>query len=106
MNTSPILRHLVLCSFIDTTTERQLAHIIEDFTRLKQGIPQIHLFEHGANNSPEGLSQGFSYCFNLGFLDQTGRDAYLVHPLHLAFVERFKPWLAKVLVLDYWATVG
>lgn len=73
---------------------------------LKQGIAQIHLFECGANNSEEGLNPGFSHCFNLGVLDQTGRDAYLVHPLHLAFAERFTPWLDQVLVLDYRATTA
>ena len=29
------------------------------------------------------------------------RDEYLVDPVHLAFVERFKPTLEKILVVDY-----
>ena len=104
MTTSPMLRHLVLCTFSDDASETDLARIVEDFAQLKSSIEQIKYFEFGTNNSPENLNQGFTHCFNLTFNNEAERDVYLVHPAHLAFVERLKPWLAKVMVIDYFAT--
>ena len=42
----------------------------------------------------------------LSFDDAAGRDTYLPHPAHLAFVERLKTVLAAVLVIDYEASNG
>ncbi len=37
----------------------------------------------------------------MSFRDAKGREAYLPHPAHKAFVEVLKPHLDKVLVIDY-----
>ncbi|MBJ7312241.1 Dabb family protein [Rugamonas sp. CCM 8940] len=95
------LRHLVLCRFTEQTSAAEVASISADFATLKHSVPGVLLFECGVNVSPEGLDQGYTHCFRLDFAGTAERDGYLVHPTHLAFVERFKPWLAQVLVLDY-----
>lgn len=101
MNQTDGLRHIVLCAFRDDTPAQQLDLLTREFALLKEYIAQVRHFECGLNSSPEGLNDGFTHCFTLIFDDAAGRDAYLVDPAHLRFVELLKPSLAKVLVVDY-----
>lgn len=101
--TDSTLRHLVLCRFTDQASAADVAGLAADFASLQHSVPGVLHFEWGANVSPEGLGQGYTHCFRVDFAGAAERDGYLVHPAHLAFVERFKPWLAQVLVLDYTA---
>ena len=48
-------------------------------------IPGILSMEHGVNNSPEKLNQGFTHVFQVTFTNAAARDAYLPHPAHKAF---------------------
>ena len=47
-------------------------------------------------------SKGFTHCFVVTFADEKGREAYLPHPAHKAFVNVLLPVLDDVLVVDYW----
>jgi hypothetical protein len=96
-----LLRHVVLFKFKDGTPPANVKEIENAFRALPGKIPGIAGFEWGINNSPEGLSQGFTHCFFVSFRDAKGREAYLPHPAHQAFVDVLKPHLDKVLVLDY-----
>ena len=69
---------------------------------LPSKIDAIKAFEWGVNNSPESNDDGFTHCFMVTFDSEEGREAYLPHPDHLAFVEVLKPVLDKVRVLDFW----
>jgi len=92
------MKHVVLCAFVpglDPTA------IIADFASLASTVPSVQSLEHGPNVSPEGLGDGFTHCFVVTFAGVVERDAYLVDPVHLAFVERFTPTLEKILVVDY-----
>ena len=97
-----LLRHVVLFSFKTTTTLEQLQQIEATFAALPEQIDVIHAFEWGTDVSVENLSQGYSHCFLVTFLDEAGRDAYLPHPAHQAFVRLAEPHLAQVCVFDYW----
>ena len=92
------MKHVVLCAFVDGLDP---AAIIADFASLANTVPSVRALEHGPNVSPEGLADGFTHCFTVDFDSAADRDAYLVDPEHLAFVERFTPTLAKILVVDY-----
>jgi len=92
------MKHVVLCAFVDGLDP---AAIIADFASLASIVPSVRALEHGPNVSPEGLDDGFTHCFTVDFASAADRDAYLVDPGHLAFVERFTPTLAKILVVDY-----
>jgi len=75
---------------------------VEDaFRALPSKIPVIHSLEWGTNMSPEKLDQGFTHCFFLTFKAPADRDAYLPHPAHKAFGKVLRPYLDKVLVIDY-----
>lgn len=98
-----VLRHVVLFRFKESATAEDVARIEQAFAALPAQIDAIHDFEFGTNNSPEGLNDGFTHCFLVTFRDEAGRDAYLPHPAHKAFVDVLRPHLDKALVVDYWA---
>jgi hypothetical protein len=97
------LKHIVLFAFKDSATQENIQAIVEAFANLKHEVDGVQDFEWGTNVSPENLDQGFTHCFQLTFLTEADRDAYLPHPAHKAFGALLHPHLDKVLVVDYWA---
>jgi hypothetical protein len=98
------LRHVVLFKFKDGVPRDTISAIEQAFVGLKSQISIIKAFEWGPNNSPEQLNQGFTHCFVVTFATEADRDAYLPHPMHQAFVEKWaKPYVDKVCVFDFWA---
>jgi hypothetical protein len=102
MPANPSLRHVVLFAFKDDASQATVAAVVADFGRLPAEIPVIAAYEWGTNVSPEGLNNGFTYCFTLSFASDADRDAYLVHPAHQRFVGTLGSCLERSLVLDYW----
>jgi hypothetical protein len=98
-----MLRHVVLFKFKDGTTPEQIKQVEDAFRALPSKIKEIKGFEWGLNNSPENINQGFTHCFFLSFDSEKGREVYLPHPDHKAFGAVLRPYLDKVLVVDYWA---
>jgi hypothetical protein len=98
-----MLRHIVLFAFRADLAEAERLDLLAAFAALPHSIGSVRGFEAGLDNSPEGLAQGFTHGFLLTFDDAAGRDAYLNHPSHLAFVEQVKPALSKALVFDFTA---
>jgi hypothetical protein len=97
-----VLRHIVLYKFRDDISKAQVQEVIDAFSGLPRKIDAIIDFEHGENVSPEGKSEGLTYAFVVTFRDEKGRDAYLKHPAHDAYVQVVKDKREKVVVFDYW----
>lgn len=97
-----MLRHVVLFKFKDDATPEQVKQVEDAFRKLPSQIKEIKDFEWGTNNSPENLNQGLTHCFFLSFESEKDRDAYLPHPAHKAFGAVLRPYLDKVVVVDYW----
>lgn len=97
------LRHVVMFGWKAGTDSVAIHKIIAAFKELPSKISEIKAFEWGTNNSPEGLNNSLTHCFQLTFHSEADRDKYLVHPAHKAFVSLLKPAPDKVTVLDYWA---
>ena len=95
------IRHVVLLRFKDEADAAKCAALADDFASLRERIAEVGDLEWGPNVSPEGLDKGYTHAFVVPFANAAARDAYLPHPAHQAFVERLKPWLADVLVIDY-----
>jgi hypothetical protein len=98
-----LLRHVVLFKFKDSSTQEDIKKIEDAFRALPAQIIEIKDFEWGTNNSPEGLSEGFTHCFLVTFSSEKDRDNYLPHPAHRAFVNMATPHIEKALVIDFWA---
>ena len=81
------VRHVVVFKYKADASEDQIRIVTEAFASLEDKIPGIVGFEHGVNNSPEGLNQGFTHVYLLTFKDAATRDAYLPHPEHKKFGE-------------------
>lgn len=96
------LKHAVFFKFKDDADPAAVNKVEEAFAALPSKIDAIKAFEWGVNNSPESNDDGFTHCFMVTFDSEEGREAYLPHPDHLAFVEVLKPVLDKVRVLDFW----
>ena len=96
-----MIRHCVLFSFKEGTTENEVKRIEDEFHLLKFAIPEIAEMEWGLNNSPEGKTHGFTHMFLLTFSTVYARDSYLIHPDHMAFSGMVGPYLEDVLVFDY-----
>jgi Stress responsive A/B Barrel Domain len=97
-----VLRHVVLFKFKDTTTAAQIRQVEDAFRALPTKISEVKTFEWGTNVSPENLAQGFTHCFLLSFSSDKDRDAYLIAPAHKEFGALVRPYVDKVLVVDFW----
>ena len=97
------VRHIVVFKYKAGASEEQIRQVTEAFAALPTKIPGIVSFEHGVNNSPEKLSQGFTHVYQVTFTNAAARDAYLPHPAHKAFGELLGRLgvLESVFVVDY-----
>jgi quinol monooxygenase YgiN len=100
---APLLRHVVMFKFKKDATPAQIDDIVKAFGDLPKQIDSIHSYEWGTNNSPEKLDKGFTHLFFVTFKDEAGREKYLPHPAHKAFVAKLLPILEEPMVIDYWA---
>ncbi len=98
-----MLRHVVLFKFKETSSAESIDSIENAFRELPKKIKEIKDFEWGTDVSVENLSQGFTHCFFVSFADEAGREVYLPHPDHQAFVNLASPHIDKVLVVDYFS---
>jgi hypothetical protein len=96
------LKHAVFFKFKDDADPADVAKVEQAFAALPGKIDSIKAFEWGTNNSPESHDDGFTHCFMVTFDSEQGRDVYLPHPDHLAFVDVLKPVLDKARVIDFW----
>jgi len=79
------VRHVVVFRFKPDASAEKIRQVAAALTALKDQIPGVLAVEHGVNNSPENLNQGFTHVFQLTFTNAAARDAYLPHPAHKAF---------------------
>lgn len=99
---SRALVHVVSFRFKPSATKPQVDSVVAAFNALRTKIPTIRELTWGTNVSPEKLNKGFTHAFVLRFASDADRDAYLVHPDHVAFGKLLSPILDDVFVIDYW----
>jgi hypothetical protein len=103
MNSSlSVYRHIVMFAFKPFATSVQVQTVVGAFAALKSQIPSILEFEHGVNQSPENLNDGFTHVFTMTFSSrETFENSYLHEPAHQAFVKGLDGLLEKALVVDF-----
>jgi hypothetical protein len=101
----PLLRHVVLFKFRDSSSEDEVAHVVSSFMSLKSQVPQIVAMEWGRNISEENHHQGFTHCFVISYRSIQDLNDYQKHPAHLDFQQILSPHMEKVFVVDYYSTV-
>jgi len=62
-------------------------------------VKTIHIGKPVPSDRPV-VESSYTYGLIIGFDDQQGLDTYQVHPVHVAFVEQFKPYWTAIKVFD------
>lgn len=83
-----MILHCVFLRFKSATATSEKQSVYEALAALKDVIPGIIDVKYGQNVSPEGLNGGFLHGFVVTMESTEARDAYLVHPEHVAVGER------------------
>ena len=95
------VKHIALIKFREGTPQEQVDKVFGDLMDLSETIPGIEDYVSGPNNSPEGLSQGYTHGFIMTFQDIAARDAYLTHDEHVRFQKEALPHVESVLGFDF-----
>ena len=83
-----MILHCVFLRFKSAMQTSEKQAIYDAIAALRDVIPGILDVKSGANVSPEGLNGGFRDGFIVSFENAEARDAYLVHPDHVAIGDR------------------
>ena len=100
------LRHIVLFGFKSGVDDAAATEVARRFAALRDEVPGVDDFEWGLNSSPEGLNHRLTHCFTLTFGSAEARDAYLIHPTHVAFSQWVRAFIEVVTVVDYWTAAS
>src|SRR3546814_9362641 len=99
-----MIRHCVFVRFKAAVQQAEKQALYDAIAALKDVTAGIVEVRSGPNVSPEGLNGGFRDGFIVSFENAEARDAYLVHPDHVAIGDRIVAvtagGLAGVLVFD------
>ncbi len=96
-----MLTHHVLFWLKADTTEEQKAAFRKGLESLKN-VETVKSIYIGTPAPIERAVVDTTYTFSLLTLfdDLAGHDTYQTHPLHLAFLEQFRPFFEKVVIYD------
>ncbi|MBB3608005.1 Dabb family protein [Rhizobium sp. BK602] len=93
-----MIRHTVAFRLKHAAGSAEEARFLRDALALKE-IPGVRNFEQLRQTSSKN---DFTFGFSMEFDDQSGYDAYNVHPDHVAFVrDRWVPEVESFLEIDY-----
>lgn len=96
-----MLTHHVLFWLKADTTEEQKAAFRKGLESL-ENVETVKSIYIGTPAPIERAVVDSTYTFSLLtlFEDLAGHDTYQTHPLHLAFLEQFRPFFEKVVIYD------
>lgn len=83
-----MILHCVFLRFKSAVQASEKQAIYDAIAALRDVVPGILDVKFGPNVSPEGLNGGFRDGFVVSFENAEARDAYLVHPDHVAIGDR------------------
>ena len=100
-----MLKHKVYLELQDSITGEKISELKKQLMSLEL-IDGVSGFKWYKNNSEEGLSKGFAYCFEFNFQSHQTRNIYIQHPKHKKVVEQYlipnlKNNLDSILVFDH-----
>ncbi|MCJ8517527.1 hypothetical protein ABID21_000292 [Pseudorhizobium tarimense] len=99
-----MIQHCVFLRFKSALQSADKQAIYDAIAALMSVVPGMLEVKSGPNVSPEGLNGGFKDGFIVTFENAEARDAYLIHPDHVAVGDRIVAstdgGLAGLLVFD------
>jgi hypothetical protein len=97
-----MINHIVLFKLKSEVKENQLENCLNAIKNLKEKISGIVEVSGGFDNSPEHKNNGYTWGFQVKFVDDKSRDNYVNHPEHKKVIEKYiVPIIDDVLVFDY-----
>ncbi|MDM8007247.1 MAG: glycoside hydrolase family 97 catalytic domain-containing protein [Phycisphaerae bacterium] len=96
-----LIRHLIGLKFKPELTAQQREEIIAASDLLPGQVPEIMTYEGGPNTDRRGLSAGIDYAILLTFRSHRDLQTYRDHPAHRAMAEKYRPWLADMVFVDW-----
>jgi len=97
-----VIKHIVHLKYKEDATKAQVDEAVKTFVDLKNKIPSVAAFEWGLNDSTEGHTKGLTHTFVITFNDEQARETYLFHEAHISLLNKFGPFFADAVVIDYW----
>jgi len=94
-------KHITLLKFKEGTSQEKIDKVFEELLDLSETLPGIEDYVSGPNNSPEGLTQGFTHGFVMTFENAAARDAYVPHPDHERVKATLQPHIDSAIVFDF-----
>lgn len=68
--------------------------------RAIEAVSSLHIGRPAPVAARPVVDASYDFALTAVFMDLTAHDAYQVHPLHTAFVTRFKPSWSRVQIYD------
>jgi hypothetical protein len=94
-----MIEHLVWFKLKEGVTEEDKAAMLEGLRALSSQIEGIEHLACGEDFS--GRSNGYQIGLIVRFTSREALNVYGSHPIHVAFIEQFKPLWESVLALDF-----
>jgi Stress responsive A/B Barrel Domain len=94
-----MVEHLVWFKLKDDVTDEQKQAMVAGLRALRGQIEGIEHLACGEDFS--GRSKGYQIGLIVRLTSRAALEAYGPHPLHQAFIQRFKPLWEDVMALDF-----
>jgi hypothetical protein len=93
------INHVVL---VDLADAAEAPSLVADADRTLQRIPSVASYYCGLpyESGRANVSTDYTVGMYMGFLTPEDYQAYLVHPAHVDFVERWKPHCNRLTIYD------
>lgn len=93
--------HHVLFWLSSETTDDQKHYFKQGLESLEpiETVKSIFIGTPASTNRPV-IDTTYTFSLLLVFEDLAGHDTYQTHPIHEAFVEKYKPMFEKVIIYD------
>lgn len=95
-----MLRHIVMIKFKDRAKkDEEAAKMKKMLEGLKDEIPSLYTMEVGLNINTK--PSAFDLVLTADFENETGLEAYRIHPSHIKVLAYLKEVMDKTAVVDY-----
>ena len=94
-------KHAVFFQFHEDADAAAIDEVVSMFLELEDKIEGVTHIDGGKNNSPESHDKGFTHGFVVSMTGPEILQSYGPHPAHQALVEKLKPIMKEVRVIDF-----
>eukprot|EP01018_Ginkgo_biloba_P016826 Gb_38798 [translate_table: standard] len=94
-------KHTVLAKFKADLTNQSIDELTRGLEELVRELDFVKSFEWGTDFGEVKRQKGFTHIFVITFYGPEGLVAYISHPGHKKYAEKFMAAIEDILILDY-----